>query len=75
VASLDYIPLKFESVLPLVFHSIKDEIPEGSRPLITRLYQLWLLLALTLVLNFVAYLILLISGASGALGGFVTSIM
>ena len=34
-----------------------------------------MLLGATLVLNFVAYLILLISGATGALGGFVTSIM
>ncbi|KAI0683699.1 scamp family-domain-containing protein [Cytidiella melzeri] len=60
---------------PLVFHSIPEEIPEGSRPLITRLYQLWLLLAATLILNFVACLVLLISGASGSLGGFITSII
>ena len=62
-------------VFPLLFHSIQDEIPEGSRALVTRLYQLWLLLAATLIMNFVAYLVLLISGATGAVGGFVTSIM
>ncbi|KAI0093687.1 scamp family-domain-containing protein [Irpex rosettiformis] len=60
---------------PLIFHSIQDEIPEGSRALITRMYQLWMLLAATLILNFVAYLVLLISGATGAVGGFVTSII
>jgi len=49
---------------PLIFHSIPDEIPEPSRPLITRLYQLWLLLLATLVVNFVACLLILISGQS-----------
>ncbi|KAF7778679.1 hypothetical protein Agabi119p4_3024 [Agaricus bisporus var. burnettii] len=41
---------------PLIFHSIQDEIPEPSRFLITRLYHLWLVLLLTLILNFVACL-------------------
>ncbi|KAI0340088.1 scamp-domain-containing protein [Trametopsis cervina] len=59
---------------PLIFHSIQEEIPEASRPLITRLYQLWMLLALTLLLNFVACLILLISGADG-IGTLITSII
>jgi SCAMP family len=40
-------------VFPLIFHSIKDEIPETSRPLITRLFQLWLVLLGTLVVNMV----------------------
>ncbi|KAH9996796.1 scamp family-domain-containing protein, partial [Russula vinacea] len=30
---------------PLVYHDISEEIPEASRPLITRLYLLWLILA------------------------------
>ncbi|KAJ3564056.1 hypothetical protein NP233_g8549 [Leucocoprinus birnbaumii] len=46
---------------PLIFHSIQDEIPEASRPLITRLYQLWLVLLGTLILNMVACLIIFIS--------------
>ncbi|KAJ7905561.1 scamp-domain-containing protein [Mycena olivaceomarginata] len=48
---------------PLIFHSIKDEIPEGSQALITRLYQLWLVLAVTLILNMVACIMILIAGS------------
>ncbi|KAF9464754.1 scamp family-domain-containing protein [Collybia nuda] len=48
---------------PLIFHSIADEIPEASRPLITRLYQLWLVLVLTLIINMVACIFILLSGA------------
>ncbi|KDQ33148.1 hypothetical protein PLEOSDRAFT_1060816 [Pleurotus ostreatus PC15] len=49
---------------PLIFHSIQDEIPEASRPLVTRLYQLWLVLALTLILNMVACIFILLAGSS-----------
>lgn len=52
-------------VFPLIFHSIQDEIPEASRPLITRLYQLWLVLAGTMIINLVACIFILIAGASG----------
>ncbi|TFK42531.1 scamp family-domain-containing protein [Crucibulum laeve] len=47
----------------LIFHSIQDEIPEASRPLITRLYQLWLVLVATLIINMVACICILISGS------------
>ncbi|THH26466.1 hypothetical protein EUX98_g7726 [Antrodiella citrinella] len=50
---------------PLIFHSIQDEIPEASRPLITRLYQLWLVLAATMIMNLIACIFILIAGASG----------
>jgi len=50
-------------VLPLIFHSIADEIPEASRPLITRLYQLWLVLVATLILNMVACIFILLAGS------------
>jgi len=49
---------------PLIFHSIKDEIPEDFRPLITRLYQLWLVLAGTLLINMVACIFILLAGSS-----------
>ncbi|KAI0748152.1 scamp-domain-containing protein [Daedaleopsis nitida] len=49
---------------PLIFHSISEEIPQASQPLITRLYQLWLVLAATLVVNMVACIFILISGSS-----------
>ncbi|RPD66166.1 scamp-domain-containing protein [Lentinus tigrinus ALCF2SS1-7] len=49
---------------PLIFHSIKDEIPQASQPLITRLYQLWLVLAGTLIVNMVACICILASGSS-----------
>ncbi|KIL69801.1 hypothetical protein M378DRAFT_157037 [Amanita muscaria Koide BX008] len=48
---------------PLIFHSIKDEIPEASRPLIKRLYQLWLVLLSTLVVNMVACIFILLGGS------------
>ena len=51
-------------VFPLIFHSIPDEIPQDSQPLITRLYQLWLVLLGTLVVNMVACILILISGSS-----------
>ncbi|KAJ7581462.1 scamp family-domain-containing protein [Mycena floridula] len=49
---------------PLIFHSIRDEIPEASQPLVTRLYTLWLVLIGTLLLNFVACVCLLIAHSS-----------
>ena len=52
-------------VFPLIFHSIKDEIPEASQPLITRLFQLWLVLVATLIVNMVACIFILTAGAAG----------
>jgi len=52
----------FPPFFPLIYHSIPDEIPEPSRPLITRLFQLWLVLAATLTINLVACIILVVSG-------------
>jgi hypothetical protein len=51
------------AVFPLIYHDIPAEIPEASRPLITRIFQLWLVLALTLVINMVACIFILISGS------------
>jgi len=48
---------------PLIFHSIKDEIPEASQPLITRLYHLWFLLLITLAVNLVADIFILLAGS------------
>jgi hypothetical protein len=50
------------AVIPLIFHSIKEEIPEASQPLITRLYQIWLALLITLIVNFVACIFILTAG-------------
>ncbi|OBZ75996.1 Secretory carrier-associated membrane protein 2 [Grifola frondosa] len=49
---------------PLIFHSIPDEIPAASQPLINRLYQLWLVLVGTLLINMIACICILASGAS-----------
>ncbi|KZT09502.1 scamp-domain-containing protein [Laetiporus sulphureus 93-53] len=49
---------------PVIFHSIKDEIPEGFQQLITRLYQLWFVLVGTLVINMIACIFVLTSGSS-----------
>jgi len=51
-------------MLPLIYHSISEEIPEASRPLITRLYQLWLVLLGTLLINMVACIFILLAGSS-----------
>ncbi|KAG9318686.1 scamp family-domain-containing protein [Chiua virens] len=48
---------------PLIYHSISEEIPEASRPLISRLYQLWLVLLATLFMNMLACIFVLTSGA------------
>jgi hypothetical protein len=48
---------------PLIYHDISEEIPEASRPLITRLYQLWLVLFGTLILNMIACIFILIAGS------------
>lgn len=52
------------AVYPLIFHSIQDEIPQPSQPLVNRLYQLWLVLAATLLLNMVACILILVAGSS-----------
>ncbi|KAI5123324.1 hypothetical protein M0805_001749 [Coniferiporia weirii] len=49
---------------PLIFHSIKDEIPVDSQLLVDRLYKLWLVLAVTLIINMVACIFVLVSGSS-----------
>ena len=54
--------LNLPPVFPLIFHSIKDEIPDASRPLITRLYQLWLVLFATLIINMIACIFILLAG-------------
>ena len=51
------------TVYPLIYHSIADEIPETSRPLITRLFQLWLVLSATLLFNMVACIVNFAVGA------------
>jgi hypothetical protein len=55
--------LTFLSVYPLIYHSISEEIPEPSRPLITRLFQLWMVLGLTLLFNMVASIVNFAVGA------------
>ncbi|CDZ97160.1 Secretory carrier membrane protein [Phaffia rhodozyma] len=49
---------------PIMHHDIHAVIPEQSRALMTRLYHLWLALVVTLIVNIVACVLLLISGAS-----------
>jgi len=54
----------FPPFFPLIFHSIQDEIPQDSRSLITRIFQLWLVLCGTLVINMIACIFILTSGGS-----------
>ena len=62
-------------VFPLIYHDISEEIPETSRPLITRLYLLWLILAGTLIVNMVACIFVLTSGGSDGVKDLIISIM
>ncbi|CAD6884191.1 unnamed protein product [Tilletia controversa] len=49
---------------PMLYHDIDAEIPPDSRPLVAMVYKLWLLLALSLIINLVATVFLLVGGAS-----------
>jgi hypothetical protein len=51
-------------VFPLIYHDISEEIPETSRTAVTRLFQLWLVLGATLIINMVACIFILTSGSS-----------
>jgi len=62
-------------VFPLIYHDISEEIPEASRPLIKRLYLLWLILAGTLIVNMVACIFVLTSGGSDGVKDLIISIM
>ncbi|KAF9564597.1 scamp-domain-containing protein [Agrocybe pediades] len=53
----------FPPFFPLIYHSIAEEIPEAWRPLITRLYQLWLVLFGTLIVNMIACIFILTAGS------------
>ncbi|KAI0035913.1 scamp family-domain-containing protein [Vararia minispora EC-137] len=54
----------FPPFFPLIYHDISAEIPEASRPIISRLFQLWLVLGATLIINMVACIFILTSGSS-----------
>ncbi|GAA5917334.1 hypothetical protein JCM5296_001294 [Sporobolomyces johnsonii] len=49
---------------PLIFHDIEQEIPEQHRATVLTLYRVWMFLILTLIVNLVAAILLLVSGAS-----------
>lgn len=50
----------------LIYHDIDEEIPEASRPLIKRLYQLWLVLGASLVVNMIACIFFVLSNQEDA---------
>ncbi|VDB83043.1 unnamed protein product [Peniophora sp. CBMAI 1063] len=54
----------FPPFFPLIYHDINAEIPEGTRSVVLRLFQLWLVLAATLIINMVACIFILASGSS-----------
>ena len=58
------IQLTILTVFPLIYHDINAEIPEATRPVVLRLFQLWLVLAATLIINMVACIFILASGSS-----------
>jgi len=52
----------FPPFFPLIYHDIKEEIPEAHRETVTRLFQLWLVLGLTLIINLIAIIFVVVSG-------------
>jgi len=63
---------------PLLYHDIQAEIPSESRSIVLTLYRIWLVLVLTLILNLVACILLLVSGAEDGgkdLGGALVDIL
>lgn len=70
-------PKPFWPFAPLIFHDIEQEIPSESRIIVLTLYRLWLAFVLTAILNLVACILLLVSGAEdGAkdLGGSIVDV-
>jgi hypothetical protein len=65
----------FPPFFPLIYHSIVDEIPTAHQPLITRIFQLWLVLAGTLIVNMVACIFILTSGADDGVKDLISSIV
>ncbi|EIN07304.1 scamp-domain-containing protein [Punctularia strigosozonata HHB-11173 SS5] len=65
----------FPPFFPLVYHDINEEIPEASRPLITRLFQLWLVLAATLIINMIACIFVLVGGGSDGVRDLISGII
>ncbi|KZS99202.1 scamp-domain-containing protein [Sistotremastrum niveocremeum HHB9708] len=57
-------PNNWPFFFPLIYHNIHEEIPESSRALVTRLYQLWLVLLGTLIINLIACIFFLIAGST-----------
>ncbi|GAA5910888.1 secretory carrier-associated membrane protein [Sporobolomyces salmoneus] len=49
---------------PLIYHDINEEIPEQHRATVLTLFRVWLFLIVTLLINLVAAILLLVSGAS-----------
>ncbi|CAD6573304.1 MAG: hypothetical protein CYPHOPRED_005108 [Cyphobasidiales sp. Tagirdzhanova-0007] len=71
-------PKPFWPFQPLIFHDIDLEIPQESRVIVNTLYRLWLALILTLTLNFVACILLLVTGAEAGgkdLGGSIVDLL
>ncbi|TFK54770.1 scamp-domain-containing protein [Heliocybe sulcata] len=65
----------FPPFYPLVYHSIQDEIPEASRPLITDLFRLWLLLMATLLVNMIACIFATVTGTGDGVRDLLVSLM
>ncbi|KAL7004608.1 hypothetical protein EMMF5_005868 [Cystobasidiomycetes sp. EMM_F5] len=57
-------PKPFWPFAPLIYHDIQEEIPAESRSIVLTLYRLWLLNIVTIILNLVACILLLVSGAA-----------
>ncbi|GAA5830997.1 hypothetical protein JCM5353_005589 [Sporobolomyces roseus] len=49
---------------PMIYHDINEEVPEQHRMTVLTLYRIWMFLILVLIVNLVAAILLLISGAS-----------
>ena len=61
--------------MPLIFHDIEMEIPEGSKSTVLTMYRIWMHLVIVLLLNMVTGVLLLISGANNGGSDLIASVV
>ncbi|KAJ3307942.1 hypothetical protein HDU76_004233, partial [Blyttiomyces sp. JEL0837] len=71
----DYHPPNWPPFKPVIYHDIQNDIPEGGRWLVKRLYMAWWLSCVAYLANFCAAFGLLINKAESAGGTFGLALM
>lgn len=66
-------PRNFPQCYPLIYHSIKEEIPEAQRPVVRKVFVSWNIEALAYTLNFIAVMFATFTGAGGGPGAWMAA--